>query len=236
MTIRGTPTRSARPAFRLHRTAFKTVLILHVLTSVGWFGLATAVVFFWVTARATADQGLARALYVAIAELPWISVPAGLAAAVTGAMLGLGTRYGLVKYWWVTGKILIAAAVLITDGTLTGALAHAAAVNHTSEPVLYGSTSAHAVVLVLASVLSVFKPAGRTPWVRRSQLGITFTWAGDSRPAARWQSQGAMSHPGEQSSVGYKKFGTPTRSPGVLHRGTLLAQRESPQRGARSRC
>jgi hypothetical protein len=172
---REAPARSARPAFRLRGGAYKTTLVLHVLTSVGWFGLAVAAVFCWITAKATADKGLAHALYVVIAQLPWLSVPAGLAAVVTGALLGLGTRHGLVRSWWVTGKILIATAVLVSDGTLTGALAHAAAVNRTSEPVLYGSTTAHAAVLVLATVLAVFKPPGRTPWTRRSSLRSTIT-------------------------------------------------------------
>jgi hypothetical protein len=165
---RRVPATADRPAFRLRGTAFKAALVLHVLTSVGWFGLAVTVVFCWISASATADHALAHALYITIAQLPWLSVPAGLAATATGALLGLGTRYGLVKYWWVSGKILIAAAVLVTDGTLTGALAHAAAAGHTTEPVLYGSTTAHAIVLVLATVLSVFKPSGRTPWSRRA--------------------------------------------------------------------
>lgn len=174
-TANRTPAPSARPAFRLRGNAYKTTLVLHVLMSVGWFGLSVAVVFFWITAKATSDQGLAHALYLTIAQLPWLTVPAGLAAIVTGGLLGLGTRYGLVKYWWVVIKILIAAIVVITDGTLTGELAHAAAVNHTSQPVLYGSTTAHTVVLVLASVLSVFKPPGRTPWgaARSSRTTIT---------------------------------------------------------------
>lgn len=174
-TAHRTPAPRARSAFRLRGKAYKTMLVLHVLTSVGWFGMAVAVVFFWITAKATTDQGLARALYLTIARLPWLTVPAGLAAIVTGGLLGLGTRYGLMKYWWVVIKILIAAIVVITDGTLTGDLAYAAAVNHTSEPVLYGSTTAHAVVLVLASVLSVFKPPGLVPWTRArsSRAAIT---------------------------------------------------------------
>lgn len=107
--------------------------------------------------------------------MPWLTVPAGLAAIVTGGLLSLGTRYGLTKYWWLVIKILIAAIVVTTDGTLTGELAHAAAVNHTSGPVLCGSTTAHTVVLVLASVLSVFKPPGRTP-VEQDKIATQHDW------------------------------------------------------------
>jgi hypothetical protein len=172
-TAHRTTAPSARPAFRLRGTAYKTMLVLHVLTSVGWFGLAVAVVFCWIAAEAAADQGLAHALYLTIAQLPWLTVPVGLAAIITGGVLGLWTRYGLIRYWWVIIKIIIAVAVVVSDGLLTGESAHVAAVGHTSEPVLYGSTTAHVVVLALAAVLSVFKPIGRTPWRRRSSLRAT---------------------------------------------------------------
>jgi len=36
-----------------------------------------------------------------------------------------------------------------------------------TSPPLYGSIIAHVVLLAVATVLSVFKPKGRTPWGRR---------------------------------------------------------------------
>ena len=101
---------------------------------------------------------------------PWLSIPAGLAAVATGVLLGLGTSFGLVRHWWVVVKIVIAAAVIVTDAVLVGHVAHDAVAGRVGPP-LYGSTIAHVVVLGVATVLSVFKPRGRTPWGRRQLVG-----------------------------------------------------------------
>jgi hypothetical protein len=96
--------------------------------------------------------------------MPWLSVPAGILAVVTGTVLGLGTTYGLIRHWWVVAKIVIAVAVIVTDALLVIKAAHDAAVTGEPATPLYGSTIAHVVVLALATVLAVFKPRGRTPW------------------------------------------------------------------------
>ena len=49
-------------------------------------------------------------------------------------------------------------------------------------PPLYGSTIAHVVVLGVATVLSVFKPRGRTPWGRRQLVGGETSRVPRSRP------------------------------------------------------
>jgi hypothetical protein len=61
---------------------------------------------------------------------------------------------------------VIAAAVIVTDAVLVGHVAHDAVAGRVGPP-LFGSTIAHVVVLTVATVLSVFKPRGRTPWGRR---------------------------------------------------------------------
>jgi hypothetical protein len=159
-------TPAARPAarFRLRRRAHKVALTAHILTSVGWFGVAFAVAFCGIGAVATNDPNVSRALYRVIEVAPWLSIPTGLGAFATGILLSLGTTYGLVRHWWVITKIVIAAAVVVTDAVLVGRVAaDAVLTNHASAP-LYGSTIAHVVVLAAATVLSVFKPWGRTPW------------------------------------------------------------------------
>lgn len=167
--------RTSRPrrpdAFRLRGAPRKAALILHVLASVGWFGLAVAIVVCVVAAHATADQAFAHALYRVMAASPWLSVPAGLAAGATGTLVGLGSRYGLIRHWWVVVKTLLTVAVVVTDAFLVTALTRAAAATGEAAPPLYGSTCAHVVVLVIATALSVVKPGGLTPWSRRVVAG-----------------------------------------------------------------
>jgi hypothetical protein len=151
------------PRFRLRRRGYKLAVTTHVLASVGWFGIAVVVAFCGVAAAAS-DAARAHALYRAMELMPWLSVPAGILAVVTGTVLGLGTTYGLIRHWWVVAKIVIAVAVIVTDALLVIKAAHDAAVTGEPATPLYGSTIAHVVVLALATVLAVFKPRGRTPW------------------------------------------------------------------------
>lgn len=93
-----------------------------------------------------------------IEMVPWLSIPLGLLAVASGTLLGLGTKWGLVRHWWVVAKIAISVAVIVTDAVLIRRVAHDAAVN--GNPI-YGPIIAHVVVLAIATVLSVFKPRGR---------------------------------------------------------------------------
>lgn len=66
-----------------------------------------------------------------------------------------------------SAKIAITGAVIITDAVLVTRVAHDAAFAGVTSAPLYGSTIAHVVLLAVATVLSVFKPKGRTQWGRR---------------------------------------------------------------------
>ena len=147
--------------------ARKIALTAHILASVGWFGVAVAVVFCAIAAVTTGDPSLSHALYRTIETSIWLSIPAGVAAVANGSLLGLGGSFGLNRHWWVVAKIVIAVGVIVTDAVLVGHVAHEALVSGAAPP-LYGSTIAHVVLLACATVLSVFKPRGRTPWGRRT--------------------------------------------------------------------
>jgi hypothetical protein len=163
------PPRSSRSGFRLRGTTHRVALTAHVLTSVGWFGIAVLVAFCGIAASVTGERVMSDALYRVIETAPWLSIPFGVAAFATGVLLGLGTKYGIVRYWWVVAKIVIALAVIVTDAVLVRTVAHDALVSGHAAGPLYGSTVAHVVVLAVATVLSVFKPGGVTPRGRRAR-------------------------------------------------------------------
>jgi hypothetical protein len=155
----------ASSGFRLRGRAHKAALTAHVLSSVGWFGIAVTVAFAAITAGVTDDATLAHALYRTIEVVPLLSIPLGLVAVATGALLGVGTKWGLVRHWWVVAKVGISAAVIVTDAFIVGNAAHDVAAGGAVNG-LYGPVIAHVVVLAVATVLSVFKPRGRTPFGR----------------------------------------------------------------------
>ena len=154
------------PRFQLRGRAHKVALTAHVMSSVGWFGVAVLVAFSAITAASAGDPAYARAMYHAVETAPWLAVPLGLVAVGTGAVLSLGTTWGFVRPWWVVAKIVIAIAVIVTDPLVLATAAHDA-VNSGSTEGLIQPTIAHVVMLAVATILSIFKPRGRTPWGKR---------------------------------------------------------------------
>jgi hypothetical protein len=163
-----TPPRSrARPrTFRLRGRTHKLALTAHVLSSVGWFGIAVLVAFCAITATSAGDPDYAHSLYQVVETSPWLSVPVGLVAVATGVLLSLGTNYGLVRQWWVVIKIVIAVAVIVTDPLVIASAARDAVASGGSDSIIQ-PTIAHCVMLAIATILSVFKPFGRTPWGKK---------------------------------------------------------------------
>jgi hypothetical protein len=157
---------STAPRLRLRGTRHKVALTAHVLASVGWFGVAILVAFLLIAASTTGDPAYSVALYRSVQTAIWLTVPLGLVAAATGVVLGVGTTWGLVRHWWVVAKQFIAAAVVATDLVLVAPGVRDAIDGHLSRP-LIDPAIAHCVVLAVATILSVWKPRGRTPLGRR---------------------------------------------------------------------
>jgi hypothetical protein len=153
-----------RRSRRLPRRVHQALLATHVLTAVGWFGLAVTVAFCGLVGSSTDDL----AFYEVIQTTLWLSIPMGLGAAITGVVLSVTTRWGLARYWWVVAKEAITIAVIVTDVLVVGpTMGRAIEAGVPSE--IPGPVFAHCVVLALATVLSVIKPKARTPLAARSE-------------------------------------------------------------------
>ena len=94
---------------------------------------------------------------------------------VSGLLLGLTSKYGLLRFWWVVIKlalnVLLSTLVLLVlrPGTIDMAVAGRALLR--GEPADTGFVDTlmfppivSGTLLLVASALAVFKPWGRTPW------------------------------------------------------------------------
>jgi hypothetical protein len=164
--------------------ARKGMLVVHVSISVGWLGAVVAFLAVAIVAAAGTDAEVARACTVVMEVLGWIVlVPLSGAALLTGIVQALITPWGLFRHYWVVAKLainVVATAVLLM---YMQALSHVAdrtgpaAVEGTLHqglqawsPVLHASAAL--VLLVLAVVLSVYKPKGMTGLGQRQQRRI----------------------------------------------------------------
>jgi hypothetical protein len=104
--------------------------------------------------------------------------PVGLASLLSGLIMSLGTKWGLVRHYWVLISLvltIIAPVVLLVETQRISHFADTAANPATSGEDLraLGSTLVHsvggAVVLLVILVLNTYKPRGMTPYGWRKQ-------------------------------------------------------------------
>jgi hypothetical protein len=174
-----TATAPARRSRRLPQRWRNLLLATHIVVAVGALGTDAVLLTLGVTGLASSDPDLIRAAYLAMDLL--VAAALALAALLTGVLLGLGTRWGLARHWWVLAKLVLAivlasAAVLVLRPSLNQAAADALAVPLAELPaagigqVAVRVTTAPIVgvlLLTTAVVLAVYKPWGQTRFRRR---------------------------------------------------------------------
>jgi hypothetical protein len=162
------------PGFR------KSLLTAHVVFSVGWIGAVAGFLVLSIAGVRSHDPATVRGSYVAmrlIAE--FIIVPFALASLLTGIVQSLGTAWGLFRYYWTMAKLALtvfATIVLLQKIKVIGYVASAAASTALSGVDLIKPRMAlviHAggglLVLLVITVISVFKPWGLTLYGRRDR-------------------------------------------------------------------
>jgi hypothetical protein len=157
----------------------KTVLVLHLLSSAAWIGIDVIVAILVLTGWLNEDPAARALAYQALGTfVAWPMLLAALACLITGVVLGLGTPWGLIRYWWVAVKLVLNVAMCVLVAfVLTPALDAVRQFGEalTANPGATGDVSSlffppavSLTLLTFATLLSVFKPWGR---LRRRPAG-----------------------------------------------------------------
>jgi hypothetical protein len=179
---------------RFSITARKALLTAHLVASVGWMGALAVFLAHAIASRTSQDPVVIRGAALAMGLSAWfVILPLSIGTLVTGLLQALGTAWGLLRHYWVLFKLaltLIATGVLLLKLGPISELAAATVKDTFAAGDMSGlrtSLLLHAigglVVLFLAMVLAVFKPAGIVAW--REARGSASLVAG-YRQAPRW--------------------------------------------------
>src|SRR5262245_36188975 len=183
----------------------KFALTLHIVAAVGWLGAVVAYLAVAIAGLASRDAELARGAYLSLDVIArFVIVPFSLATLVAGVVESLGTPWGLFRYWWVAVKFaltVVATAILLQHLPTIARMAEVAR-EGTWSPDGYlpqrTQLIVHAggglLVLLAATVLSVYKPWGLTPYGRRQQFApqprpelVVAAPAPIASPTPRWK-------------------------------------------------
>jgi hypothetical protein len=156
----------------------KLALTAHVTSSVGWVGAVLAFLALAIVGLRNEDPQTVRGAYLVMEPAAWlVLLPLAVASLITGVVQGLGTTWGLFRHYWVLFKLLITAfatfVLLIYMETFRVMARVAADPSADLALVRNPSPRFHAVlallVLLVATVLAIYKPRGLTPYGRRKQ-------------------------------------------------------------------
>jgi hypothetical protein len=156
----------------------RLVLTTHVTSSVGWAGAVFVFLALAAVGLTSPHEPTVRGAYLVMAPAAWfVLVPLAHASLLSGIAISLGTPWGLLRYHWVVAKLaitLFATVILLVYTSTFRQMAGLAA-----DPIVdlarvrNPSPMAHAilalVLLLVATVLAIYKPFGMTAYGRRTQ-------------------------------------------------------------------
>ena len=159
----------------------KLALTTHVTASVGWLGAIIGFLALGIASLTSQDIQLVRGAHLAMNLMGWyVIVPLSFASLLTGLVSSLGTQWGLFRHYWVLFKLLInvfANIVLLMymptldhfAGIAADTTLSAGDLQMLRDPSAVLHSSLALVLLLVATVLGLYKPRGLTPYGRRKQ-------------------------------------------------------------------
>jgi hypothetical protein len=139
----------------LSRSLRRTILTVHIVASVGLLGACAAIVAINVRAASTGDP----ALYDVLSIFSFVfGIPLSFISLISGIVLGLGSKWGVLRYRWVTVKLLLNLAVIGVGAFVIGPQTEAMIDGSGSQAVLVLASAFDVVALTRAATLAVFKP------------------------------------------------------------------------------
>ena len=140
----------------MNRRLRRTILSLHIVGGVGLLGLCAAIVLIHLRALTMADPLPAYELLV---STPLLGISLSFVSLLSGLALGLSSKWGVLRYRWVTAKLVLNLSVIgvgaFVLGPQTAAMADGTG---GSETALILGSGYDVAALLLATGLSVFKP------------------------------------------------------------------------------
>ena len=157
----------------------KLLLTAHITCSVGWVGAVCVFLALAILGLTSEDAAMVRAVYVVMERAAWLTlIPFAFASLVTGIAVSLATTWGLFRHYWVVFKLLITMFATLVLWIYMETFRHLAvtaadpaqAIDRVRNPSPLVHSVLALLILLVATVLAIYKPQGVTAYGRRRQL------------------------------------------------------------------
>lgn len=153
------------------------MLTVHLAFSVGWIGAVVAYLVLGVSAATSAEAQTVLAAWIGMELIGWSAiVPLALGSLLTGLVMSLGTSWGLFRYYWVIITFVLttfSVVILLLHMPDVSSVTQMGRETAGAQLVGHGGDLLHPglglVVLLVITVLNVYKPRGVTPYGWRKQ-------------------------------------------------------------------
>ena len=172
----------------------KLVLLMHVVSTVGWIGAVASYLALVVAALTSESTETVRGAFIGMELVYFALVPLAATALVTGVVQALGSNWGLLRHYWVVVKLVITVvAMTVMVLNLSTVSSHADHVSHAPGADMH-SEAVHQLqhagvgllMLLVAATLGLYKPRGMTRLGRRAKRRLgTVQTAGLRREVTR---------------------------------------------------
>lgn len=99
--------RNRRGERRVSPPLYKLLLSAHIIVSIGWLGIVFAELVLGVVALTSDTTEVSDALYLSMEVVNVAFLPAAIATIVTGVLLSMGTKWGLLRHYWAVTKLAL---------------------------------------------------------------------------------------------------------------------------------
>ena len=161
----------------MSRRLRKIALAVHLTVSVGWVGAVLAYLGLGIASVNSERESTIRSAWIAMELIGWwVIVPLALTSLLTGVVMGIGTKWGLLRYYWVLISFALttfATTILLLHMPDVSIMADQARLARGSELQGLGGDLFHAgiglVILLAVLALNIAKPPGLTRYGWRQQ-------------------------------------------------------------------
>ena len=159
---------------RLTPNVRRAVLTVHIVASVGLLGDSAGFLAVALRGATTDDPALAASSYELLDMFSLVfGIPLSMTSLITGILLGVSSRYGVLRHGWTAAKLgLILSVILVGAFVIGPSNARMLDGSGGTENVLVAAAAYDVLALVLATALTTYKPRRRRSAAREHSASV----------------------------------------------------------------